>query len=431
MKIHSKLYILLIYIITLNCSPEAEAIGNNKKESTENSPRFIVSTDIETFLNDGTKIIKVVNLNTSGVGSLKSALETPGKRIIIFEIGGVLDLNMTTLEINDPFVTIAGQTAPSPGITLIKGGILIKTHHVKISHISIRPGDANQPKQSGWEPDGISTYGEHAHDIVIDHCSLTWAVDENLSASGPRNLGPEFTSRNIVFSNNIIAEALNNATHSKGMHSMGSLVHDLCQNITFVNNLFANNTNRNPYVKASTTVSFINNILFNAVNQPLFMGYPSSEWVGSSIRPTNPTVSCIGNILFAGKHTRNGMALIEGVGNAYLEDNLAFNAEGGLVPSKDSKVIVLEVKPDWTYPYTPIPSNQLEAYIIKNVGSRPKDRDYIDKRIIENFINRASRILDSQNQEEGYPQHRSTYKKLKFPKENFNQWLNEITQSVE
>ena len=124
MKIHSKLYILLIYIITLNCSPEAEAIGNNKKESTENSPRFIVSTDIETFLNDGTKIIKVVNLNTSGVGSLKSALETPGKRIIIFEIGGVLDLNMTTLEINDPFVTIAGQTAP-PGRRMGHAGAIV------------------------------------------------------------------------------------------------------------------------------------------------------------------------------------------------------------------------------------------------------------------------------------------------------------------
>ena len=102
-----------------------------------------------------------------------------------------------------------------------------------------------------------------AYNILIDHCSISWAVDENLSASGPNTEGPDATSRRIAFVNCIIAECLNDASHSKGPHSMGSLIHDFCREIAIIGNLYAHNANRNPYFKAFTTGVIVNNLIYN------------------------------------------------------------------------------------------------------------------------------------------------------------------------
>ena len=100
----------------------------------------------------------------------------------------MIDLEKSALRIKTPNITIAGQTAPSPGITIIKGGIYISTHEVIIQHIRVRPGEAGQKKKAGWEVDGIAT-GQGAYNVIIDHCSVLWATDENISASGPRFSG--------------------------------------------------------------------------------------------------------------------------------------------------------------------------------------------------------------------------------------------------
>lgn len=135
----------------------------------------------------GGQILRVTNLDAEGPGSLRAAIEAEGPRIIVFDVGGVLDLERKSLSITEPYVTVAGQTAPSPGITMIQGGISIHAHDVIIQHLRVRPGEASQAKRSGWEPDGISTSGGEAHDVLIDHCSVTWAIDENVSVSGPRH----------------------------------------------------------------------------------------------------------------------------------------------------------------------------------------------------------------------------------------------------
>src|SRR6185369_4746388 len=102
---------------------------------------------------------------------------------------------------------------------------------VILSHLRVRPGEAEQAKKSGWEIDGITT-ARGAFDVVVDHCSTSWATDENLSASGPRFDGENVeawrasTSHRITFSNDIVAEGLSRSTHGKGEHSKGSLIHD-------------------------------------------------------------------------------------------------------------------------------------------------------------------------------------------------------------
>ena len=155
----------------------------------------------------GGRIIRVTNLNSEGTGSLRAAVAAQGPRVVVFEVGGMIDLDSTTLEIEEPFITIAGQTAPSPGITIIRGNVLIEdTHDVVIRHLRIRTGDCGHPKRSGFDWDGLSL--DTAYNVVIDHCSIAWGIDENLSASGPTTEGHEETSRNVTFSNCIIAEAL-------------------------------------------------------------------------------------------------------------------------------------------------------------------------------------------------------------------------------
>src|SRR5690606_40596515 len=85
----------------------------------------------------GGEIIRVTALDNHGPGSLRAALAHEGPRIVVFEVGGVIDLERETLRIEHPFVTIAGQTAPSPGITLIRGGMEVATHDVVVRHIRI------------------------------------------------------------------------------------------------------------------------------------------------------------------------------------------------------------------------------------------------------------------------------------------------------
>jgi len=157
----------------------------------------------------GGKIIRVTNLKARGPGSFAAAVQMKGPRIIVFEVGGVIDLQKNSIAITEPFLTIAGQTAPSPGITFIRGGIDIQAHDVIVQHVCVRPGEAGAEKRSGWEVDGIAT---GSYNIIVDHCSCTWATDENLSASGPRFDGKSVdewqknTSHRITFSNCIIAE---------------------------------------------------------------------------------------------------------------------------------------------------------------------------------------------------------------------------------
>src|SRR5688500_951280 len=114
----------------------------------------------------GGKILRVTTLAASGPGSFAEAIATAGPRIVVFEVGGVIDLGMKELRITEPFLTIAGQTAPQPGITFVKGGLTIATHDVVVRHIRMRPGDGNKPKWSG-DIDAITTV-RGAHDVIVD-----------------------------------------------------------------------------------------------------------------------------------------------------------------------------------------------------------------------------------------------------------------------
>ncbi len=377
------------------------------------------------------QVIRVTTLDASGPGSLHEAIITKGPRIVVFEVGGVIDLKKSRLEFTEPYLTIAGQTAPSPGITIIQGGIGIRTHDVIMKHIRVRPGDAGQPSKSGWEPDGLATSGGNAYNIIIDHCSFTWAVDENLSASGARTEGPDSTSHKITFSNNIIAEGLDNSSHQKGPHSKGTLIHDFCKDIAIVGNLYAHNVQRNPYFKAFTTGVIVNNLIYNPGNVAIQLGYVNSEWENSKYEPKNCKVSIVGNVLFKGLDSREDMALIARRGDAYLQDNLAFDQDGKSIKLTKGEINILPVMPTWPANFQALPSGVVEQYILSNAGARPQERDKIDKRIIQDFRDRKGRIIDSQEEVGGYPNHEKTYRKIEIPEKDIEGWLLKLATELE
>jgi hypothetical protein len=363
----------------------------------------------------GGALVRVTNLNADGDGSLKAALAIRGRRVIVFEVGGVIDLGLSTLTIDQPHVTIAGQTAPSPGITLIRGGIDIKTHDVIVQHIRIRTGVSGQAPRSGWEADGISTVG--ARDVIVDHCSISWALDENLSASGPRFTGdtPEEwrrgTSRNVTFSYNILAESIARGSHPKGEHSKGSLVHDNVGGVLIYRNLYAHNYERNPLLKGGARAAVVNNLIFNPGAQAIHYNLMDLEW--GRRRHERGQLAAVGNVLRAGFSTRADIAFltIGGVGDLdfYGRDNVAVDRAGRPLPmfgrytTSPARIIELASAPLWPDGLDLLPSDQVETHVLRFAGARPWDRDEHDLRITFDVAEGRGEIIDDEREVGGFP----------------------------
>ena len=362
----------------------------------------------------GGAIVRVTNLNPDGPGSFKAAIERKGPRIVVFEVGGIIDLGMTSLAMREPDITIAGQTAPSPGITLIRGGIDIATHDVIVQHIRIRTGASGQAKRSGWEADSITTVG--ARNVIVDHNSLTWGLDENLSASGPRFTGDSVedwhngTSRNITFSYNILAESLADSSHPKGEHSKGSLIHDNVTGVLIYRNLYAHNYERNPLLKGGARAAVVNNLIFNPGAQAIHYNLMDLEW-GTKPRVAGG-LSAVGNVLRAGFSTRDDIAFltIGGVGdlNYHGRDNIAVGRRGKPLPmygrytTSAAKIVELPRPHIWPVGLPVLPASEVETHVLRFAGARPWDRDSHDIRVIFDVAEGRGQIIDDEKQVGGY-----------------------------
>ncbi|RBP40576.1 pectate lyase [Roseimicrobium gellanilyticum] len=359
----------------------------------------------------GGKIIRVTSLENTGPGSLREAVRTKGPRIIVFEVGGVIDLKKTSLVISEPDVTIAGQTAPSPGITLIKGSLVVSTNNVIIRHLAVRPGEAGHEKKSGWNADGITTVG--ASHVIFDHLSCTWATDENLSTSGARFEGatPEEwrknTSHHITISNCIIAEGLSKSTHDKGEHSKGTLLHDNTSRISVIGNLYACNVERNPLAKGGAQAVIVNNWISNPARNAIHAALVPSEWKGHEHQPAK--LSIVGNVLEHGTDTLQYVSLLgyyeKTPLQVYMEDNLAFDLEGKPAKLTRGEALPLEKeKLFWPEHLKAMSSDKVKEHVTANAGARPWDRDPIDQRIIDAARNKKGKILNSEQEVGGYPE---------------------------
>jgi pectate lyase len=370
----------------------------------------------------GGKILRVTTLAATGPGSLIEAIQTKGPRIIVFEVGGVIDLGPVTgprknsVAIREPFLTIAGQTAPSPGLTLIRGGLSVDTHDVVIQHLRVRPGAAGYAKKSGWEPDGLSTESGGI-DVIVDHCSFSWSIDENLSTSGKAFNGTTAeewrrnTAHRVTFSNNIIAEGLSRATHSSGEHSKGTLVMDNITDVLITGNLYANCMQRHPLAKGGTWVAVVNNFIFNPGVQAVAYRLPDILWHGRKFE--NGKMDLVGNFMRAGADTRPGLPLLllEGIGDLelHLKDNLAVDRAGqpapmtALAKGTTGRILASATPVHWPAGLQAMPASQVMEAVLTNAGARPWDRDAVDQRIVQQSRDGTGRIIDSEQQVGGYP----------------------------
>jgi len=203
----------------------------------------------------GGKVIVVTSLDDRGPGTFREACETGGARIVVFNVAGIVHLN-TPVIIRAPYITIEGQTAPGDGICIAGESVWLNTHDVVIRYMRFRRGETNV----GRRDDAIG--GNPVGNIMIDHVSASWGLDENMSMY--RHMYNDSTgipeqklgTVNITIQNSIFAEALDTYNHSFGSTLGG-------ENCTFMRNMWANNTGRNPSVGWNGTFNFVNNVVFN------------------------------------------------------------------------------------------------------------------------------------------------------------------------
>jgi hypothetical protein len=370
----------------------------------------------------GGQIIRVTTLADKGPGSFLEALKAKGPRVIVFEVGGIIDMKGEEIEIEEPYLTIAGQTAPNPGITLLRTGVNIRAHDVIIQHIRVRTGTAGMAKRTGWEPDAMGTIA--AYNVIVDHCSMSWSIDENLSASGKRFIGatPEewrqHTSHAITFSNNILAEGLANATHAKGEHSKGSLIHDNVTDILITGNLYAHDAERSPLFKGGVHGQIINNLIYDPGQRAIHYNLIAAEWGEHPFQVGK--ISIVGNVLRAGPSTPNDLALFElgGAGDVevYMKDNIAVDRIGRPLPmlgrytTSSAKIIEVKTGPAFPEGVKPLAAVDVENSVIANAGARPWERDEVDWRVIADTIEGRGKIIDSEQEVGGYPVQLATFK---------------------
>lgn len=364
----------------------------------------------------GGRIIRVTTLDREGPGSLAAALAESGPRIIVFEVGGAIDLGRSTLSIDEPFVTIAGQTAPSPGITLLRGGMDVRTHDVVLQHLRILTGADGQPRMSGWEADSLSTVA--ASNVVIENCTFMWGLDENMSASGPRFTGNTVaewragTSHNIVFRSNLAAEGLADSSHPKGEHSKGSLIHDNATGIVFERNIWAHNVERSPLVKGGAQVLMINNLIYNPQHRAVHYNLMDLEWAGHA--PVTGEITAVGNVLRGGNDTNDGLPflMLGGVGDLafYGRDNRAVDRHGAPLPlfgrygETGAQLIEAEAPLASLAGYDILPSIEVETTLLATAGARPWDRGAEEIRVLFFIAEGRGEILDDESEVGGYPE---------------------------
>lgn len=320
----------------------------------------------------GGAVLVVSNLNDGGPGSLRAALEAKGPRIVVFRVGGTIR-QTRMITIREPFLTIAGQTAPGDGIAIRGPGLAIQTHDVIVRGLRIRVGD--DPGLSYGEADGLRV--DNGQRVVIDHCSFSWGVDENLSTS--TYSGP---TSDVTFQWNIVSEALYRSRHPEGPHSMGMFISERSTRISVHHNLLAHNNQRNPLVKGGVDLEFVNNVVYG-------WGQLPSEVLGGEARPTR--ANFIGNTYQASPATASPERFIRvrAAADLFFDDNAGV-ADGGIQRATASGL-------------APQPAATAYEAVLQAAGVTHPRRDTVDTRVVGDVRANQGRLIDSPAQVGGWP----------------------------
>ncbi len=349
----------------------------------------------------GGKVIAVTSLADDGPGTLRAAINDPSPRIIVFSVSGTIELR-SELQVNHPFVTIAGQTAPGGGICIKGAGLTIFAHDVLVRHIRVRPG--NKGPVDADINDAVSMLGQRgepdgAYNVVLDHISASWGEDETVSTW--------YGAHDITISWSIISEALNRSRHRKKTHSAGLLIGDSSYNVSVHHNLLAHNDFRNPLISEGGTHDIVNNVIYN-------WGVLPAEITDYG---SNTFLNFVGNYFIAGSSTNQGPYEIlfpEGNPRIYVQGNLGPHRPD---PNVDEWALVgfgwgekgvapLTYRSPTRYA-TSLVSSQSAAeameIVLARAGATAPQRDAVDQRVVADVKNGTGSIIDSPDEVGGYP----------------------------
>ncbi len=338
----------------------------------------------------GGKVYVVTTLADSGPGSFRHACEQGGARIIVFNVAGIIKLKSPVI-IRAPYITIAGQTAPGDGVCIAGESVWIDTHDVVVRFMRFRRGETVVTRRD----DALG--GNPVGNIIIDHVSASWGLDENMSmyrhvyergSEKPQKL----PTVNVTIQNSIFAEALDTYNHAFGS-TIGGL------NSTFMRNLWANNIARNPSIGMYGDFGFVNNVVFNWWNRSADGGDNNSlyNFINNYYKPgpITPLDKPIGHRILKpesgrsqDKRTMYGRAYVNGNivdGNERVTKN---NWDGGvqIEDMRDAGRYTDSIRSDKPFPMAKISTVSAKDaynYVLANVGATLPKRDPVDTRIVE------------------------------------------------
>jgi pectate lyase len=346
----------------------------------------------------GGKVLFVDNLNDSGPGSLRAACDAEGPRIVIFRVSGLITL-ASPLTVRSPYLTIAGQTAPGDGICLRNFTLNIGTHDVVVRYLRSRLGDL-----SGQEADSITLIAG-ARDVVIDHCSATWSIDESLSLAGDVS--------NVTVQWCLIGDALNHSKHAKGDHGYGSLSRANGP-VTWHHNLWAHNNSRNPRLGDNygrppfPTFDVRNNVMYDygEICSGLTQGVLKVNYVANYIRP-GPSSKALTPIHIGGPSTLSFY-----IRDNVFEGNKAQTADNSLFFDPvviDGKKQIEIVSDAFAAPLVhTVTAKDAYLAVLTSVGASLPRRDSVDAQIIDEVRRGKGSLIDSQQQMGGWPELKSS-----------------------
>ena len=347
-----------------------------------------------TFGGRGGKVLTVTNLNDSGPGSFRWACEQGGARIVVFNVSGVIRLT-SPIYVRAPYITIAGQTAPGDGIIIAGESFQVDTHDVIVRHMRFRRGETlvwHREDSFGGNPVG---------NIMIDHCSCEWGLDENISfyrhmfdLHDGKDKRKEPTV-NVTIQNTISAKALDTWNHSFGSTIGG-------ENTTFMRNLWADNTGRNPSIGWGGVFNFVNNVVYNWVHRTADGGeYTTmSNFINNYYKPgpLTPKESAVGHRILKSESRSQGLFPFKQFGRVYAVGNVMEgypeitkdNWNGGIqTADKDGEMDATELalmrsNEPFVMPFVSIMgADQAFEWVLNNAGATVPCRDIVDERICE------------------------------------------------
>jgi hypothetical protein len=344
----------------------------------------------------GGRVVVVRSLEDAGPGTFREAVTTPGPRTVVFAVGGLITLRTRVL-ITEPFLTIAGQTAPGDGICIRGHTVEVRTHDVVLRHLRFRPGDL-----SGGEVDGLAV-GGGSRRVVVDHCSAGWSVDEALSLAGD--------VADVTVQWCLIAEALNRSAHRKGPHGYGSLVRAR-GGVTLHHNLWAHNAARNPrlgddYGRPPWPLFDVrNNVIYDygGIASGLTGDRLAANYVGNYVRPGPSSDTARGVVVL----TDTAAVSFHVAGNV-VEGRPGPNADNRLLFDRleagGRRLVTLFDRP---FDAPPVPATDAARAlrdVLSGAGATRPRRDGVDVRVVREVETRSGRIIDSQAEVGGWPEY--------------------------